>query len=239
MNIKHDIPLQTQTKSSNCVQTSTSQFISYYDLDINPDDIEKDIPVRFDVEGKPMGTLLPDIGSWLIKSHGLKATMYVFDVQIIDRTWAKLSQKKMLEMMEKVQKTGISTAKTWYAPYLIDAYVDFLEAGGLVKVAKCTNELLRFLIDKGTVMVIVNFNYIYDYPRVSYSTKIKNYEADTITGKVINHAIVLTGYNDNEYFYNDPDSEMGGKNMVNADVLIGSICTAQINSDNYLLTIEK
>jgi hypothetical protein len=32
---------------------------------------------------------------------------------------------------------------------------------------------------------------------------------------------------------------MGGKNMVNADVLIGSICTAQINSDNYLLTIEK
>jgi hypothetical protein len=239
MNIKHDIPLQTQTKSSNCVQTSTSQFISYYGLNITPDDIEKDIPVRLDNESKPMGTLLADIGSWLIKSYGLKASMYVFDVQIIDRTWAKLSQKELLKMMEKLQKTGISTAKTWYAPYLIDAYVDFLGSGGVVNIAKCTNELLRSLIDKGTVMVIVNFNYMYDYPRVIYSAKIENYEADTISGKVINHAIVLTGYDDEAYFYNDPDYEMGGENTVNADVLIGAICTAQINSDNYLLTIEK
>ncbi len=239
MNIKHNVPLQTQTKSSNCVQTSTSQFISFYGLNISPDDIEKDIPIRFDKEGKPMGTLLPDIGSWLIKNHGLKATMYVFDTQIIDRTWAKLNQKELLEIMEKIQKTGISTAKTWYAPYLIDAYVDFLEAGGVVNVAKCTNELLRSLIDKGTVMVIVNFNYIYDYPRVVYNKDIKNYEADTINGKVINHAIVLTGYDDDYYYYNDPDSEMGGENSINKDILIGAICTAQINSDNYLLTIEK
>jgi len=239
MKMQYDIPLKTQTTSSNCVQTSTSQFIGYYGLNISPEDIEKEIPVRLDKDGKPMGTLLADIGSWLIKSYDTKATMYVFDTQIIDRTWSKLSQKELLEIMEKVQKVGISTAKTWYAPFLIDAYVDFLRAGGVVNVAKCTNELLRSLIDKGVVMVIVNFNYIYDYPRVAYDKEINNYTADTINGKVINHAIVLTGYEENTYYYNYPDSERGGKNKVNADVLIGAICTAQINSDNYLLTIEN
>ena len=239
MTIKHDIPLQTQTKSSNCVQTSTSQFISFYGLDISPDDIEEEIPVRFDKEGKPMGTLLPDIGTWLIKSYGLKATMHVFDVQILDRTWAKLTHGELLETMKKVQQTGIATAKTWYAPYLIDAYVDFLKAGGTIDITRCTNDLLRSLIDKGTVMAIVNFNYLYDWPRETYNKDTEHYETDVMNGKVTEHDIVLTGYDDGVYFYNDCASVVSGKKTVNDDVLIGAICTAQINSDNYLLTVEK
>ncbi|MEI6850701.1 MAG: hypothetical protein WCK26_01910 [Candidatus Saccharibacteria bacterium] len=239
MSIKYDIPIQVQTKSSNCVQTSTSQFISFYGLNIKPDDIEKDIPVRFDKDGKPMGTLLPDIGTWLIKNHGFRAIMHVFDAQIIDRTWAKLNHEELLVMLEKVKITGISTARTWYAPYLIDAYVDFLRAGGLMNITKCTNDLLKSLLDKGTVMAIVNFNYIYDWPREVYNKDTEHYETDTINGKVTEHAIVLTGYDDGVYYYNDPAEVVSGQKTVNDDVLIGAICTAQINSDNYLLTIEK
>ena len=116
MTFKHDIPLKIQTSSSNCVQTSTSQFLSFYGLDISPEDIEKEIPVRTNEEGKPMGTLFADIGSWLIKSHNLKVKMHVFDVQIIDRTWSSLSQPQLLAEMEKVKEKGIST-------YLIKADV--------------------------------------------------------------------------------------------------------------------
>jgi hypothetical protein len=238
MPIKHNIPLKIQTSSSNCVQTSTSQFLSFYGLNLSPNDIEKEVPVRNNEEGKPMGTLFADIGTWLIKSHDLKVKMHVFDVQIIDRTWSSLSQQELLREMKKVKKSGISTALTPYAPILIDAYVAYLQAGGIIDITKCTNELLRGLLINGPILAIINFNYIYNYPRSKYDLIKKQYLPDTIDGKVIEHAIVLTGYNNGEYCYNDPDSEKGGQHTVKDDVLIGAICTAQLNSDDYLLSIE-
>ena len=239
MSIIHTIPLQIQSSSSNCVQTSTSQFLSFYGLNISPENIEKEIPVRNSEEGKPIGTLLADIGSWLIKSHHMKVKMQVFDVQIIDRTWAHLSPQELLIEMEKIKESGISTARTPYSSILIDAYVNYLQAGGMINITKCTNELLQGLLAKGPVLAIVNFNYMYDYPRSKYDSVTKTYIADTDDGKVIDHAIVLTGFENDKYFYNDPDSEKGGQNIVKDDVLIGAICTAQLNSNNYLLTIEK
>lgn len=238
MNIKHNIPLRTQSTSSNCVQTSTSQFLSHYDISDSPEKIESQVPVRNNEEDKPMGTLFADIGSWLVKEKGLKVTMHVFDTQIIDRSWKSLSQNELANRMHELQRHGVSTARTPYAPILIDSYVEFLKSGGAVNIAQCTNNLLKGLLEKGPVLAIISFNYMYDYPRASYNTVIKNYEANSIDGKAIEHAIVITGFTDDFYHYNDPDPEMGGLLTVKDDVLIGAICTAQLNSDNYLLTVE-
>lgn len=235
----YDIPLKVQSSSSNCVQTSVSQFLDFYNLGTTPDNIEKAVPVRVNKEGKPMGTLYADIGTWLRKTYGLKVKMHVFDVQIIDRTWSSLSQEDLLEKMEEVKEKGVSTALTPYAPLLIDAYVAYLQAGGVIDITKCTNELLQGLLSKGPVLAIINFNYMYDYPRSKYDPAIKNYAADHVDGKVLEHSIVLTGFEGSKYYYNDPDSEKGGRHVVNDDVLIGAICAAQLNSDNYLLTIER
>jgi hypothetical protein len=239
MEIKHDIPLKTQSSSSNCVQTSTSQFLNFYNIDESADSIEAAVPVRTNSEGKPMGTLFADIGTWLIKTHNVSATMHVFDTQIIDRSWVSLSQQQLLSEVQKMHEHGVATAKTLYAPLLIDAYVSFLESGGTVSISKCTNDLLQSLLSKGPILAIISFNYMYDYPRASYNPEIKNYESNPIDGKAIEHAIVITGYSDGNYFYNDPDSEKGGKHVAKDDILIGAICTAQLNSNNYLLTIDK
>jgi hypothetical protein len=239
MDIRHVIPLQTQSSSSNCVQTSTSQFLGFYDIFEGPDVIESAVPVRTNAEGKPMGTLFADIGTWLIKTRGVSVTMHVFDGQIIDRSWVSLSQDQLLSEVGKMQEHGISTARTPYAPLLIDSYATFMQAGGIVSIAKCTNQLLQELLAKGPILAIISFNYMYDYPRASYNPDINNYEANSIDGKAIEHAIVITGFAGGSYYYNDPDTEMGGQHTVKNDVLIGAICTAQLNSDNYLLTIEK
>jgi hypothetical protein len=239
MNIKHKLPLKIQSTSSNCVQTSTSQFLNFYGIKETPDEIEAIVPVRASAEGKPMGTLLADIGTWLVKDKKLGVTMHVFDAQIIDRSWKSFSQDQLLNEMEKSQINGISSARTPYAPLLIDAYVTYLQAGGKIDITKCTNDLLQSLLAKGPVMAIINFNYMYDYPRSKYDPIKKEYVADPNEGKVIEHAVVLTGFEDNNYFYNDPDYEMGGQHKVRDDVLIGAICAAQINSDNYLLSIKR
>ncbi len=165
--------------------------------------------------------------------------MHVFDTQIIDRSWASLTQEQLLAEVIKIQQHGVSTARTPYAPLLINAYASFLGSGGAVSVVKCTNELLQELLAKGPVLAIISFNYMYDYPRASYNPDTKNYESNAVDGKAIEHAIVITGFSDGLYSYNDPDPEMGGQHTVKGDVLIGAICTAQLNSDNYSLTIEK
>lgn len=239
METKYDIPLQIQSSSSNCVQTSTSQFLSHYHINENPEAIESAVPVRVNEAGKPMGTLFADIGTWLTKTHEVTATMHVFDTQIIDRSWKSLPQPELLKKVEAMQERGVKTARTPYAPLLLESYVSFLQAGGIVNIVKCTNELLQGLLAKGPVLAIVSYNYMYDYPRVSYDPNTKNYQANPIDGKAIEYAIVITGFSEGKYFYNDPDAEMGGQHTVDDDVLIGAICTAQLNSDNYLLTIEK
>lgn len=239
MQTKYDIPIQTQSSSSNCVQTATSQFLSFYDIHESPENIEAAVPVRTNHEGKPMGTLFADIGTWLIQTHKVSAAMHVFDTQIIDRSWVSFSQKQLMNEVIRMREHGVTTARTPYAPLLIEAYATFLQSGGIVNITKCTNQLLQGLLAKGPVLAIISFNYMYDYPRASYSCEIKNYEADPIDGKAIEHAIVMTGFSGGEYHYNDPDPEYGGQHKVKDDVLIGAICTAQLNSDNYLLTIEK
>lgn len=239
MKIKYDIPLQTQNSASNCVQTSTSQFLSYYEIKESFDNIETVVPVRTNVEGKPMGTLFADIGTWLRRTYKVSVTMHVFDTQIIDRGWSALSQQILLSKIEDLQEHGVSTARTPYAPLLIDSYASFLKFGGVVNIVKCTNDLLQSLLAKGPILAIISFNYMYDYPRARYNSSMKNYEPDSIDGKAIEHAIVITGFSNGSYYYNDPDAEMGGQHIVKDDVLIGAICTAQLNSDNYLLTIEK
>lgn len=59
-------------------------------------------------------------------------------------------------------------------------------------------------------------------------------------GRVIDHSIGIAGFNNGTYYYyNNPNSEKGGQLQTKDDVLIGAICMAQLNSDNYLLSIDK
>jgi len=238
MSIKHKISLIIQSSSSNCVQTSTSQFLEYYKIYETPDSIESKVHVRKNSQGKPMGTLFADIGKWLINEYGRKVTMHVFDTQIIDRSWHDLSQDKLFNEIKRINKNGVETAKTPYAEMLTDAYENFMEAGGIVNIVKCTNELLKSLLKDGPIMAIISFNYMYDYPRSEYNNKTSEYEANSVEGKVIEHAIVITGYENDYYFYNDPDYEKGGQHKVKDDIMIGAICTAQLNSDNYIMSIK-
>ena len=125
MDINHDVKLQIQSSSSNCVQTATSQLVSFFHKQLTPETIEQSIPIRRTEDGKPLGTLLPDIGRYLM-TQGFLATVHVFDIQIIDRSWTGMSQAEILNELKVLQKTGISTAKTPYTVPLINSYINFL-----------------------------------------------------------------------------------------------------------------
>lgn len=239
MRVFHDIENLIQSSPSNCLQTATASYLSFYGINVSPAAIEKEIPVRKDDDGHPIGTFFADIGAWIINTHHKKVVMNVFDVQIIDRSWQHHARKDLLAELEAVQQTGIASAHTPYQNILINAYLKFLNAGGTVNITKCTNDLLRGLLNKGPVLAVINFNYLYDYPRRKYDPDKKEYVTDTTNGQPISHAVVLTGYENDLYFYNDPDAKVGGQKQVASDILIGAICTSQLNSNNYILSIDN
>lgn len=78
MIIKHDIPLQTQSSASNCLQTSTSILLSFYAIKEIPTRIEAAVPVSTNAEGKPIGTLFANIGTWLQEIHNVSGHLQSF-----------------------------------------------------------------------------------------------------------------------------------------------------------------
>jgi len=235
--INHNMDLLIQTKSSNCVQTAVSQLLTFFGKKLSPDVIEKAVPVRFNDEGLPLGTLLPDIGSWLMDTQDLDTTLHVFDAQLIDRSWTGIPRDEIVANLEKLRQTGVTTARTPYAKILIDSYCSFLDKGGRLDITFCTTQLITSLLKKAPLLAIVNYNYLYNAPRCAYDAVTKEYQPNSIDGKVIGHAIVITGYEDGVFTINDPDCEKGGKNRVERDVLIGAICAEQISSNNFLLSL--
>lgn len=235
--IAHDLDLLIQTESSNCVQTSVSQLLGFFGKKLSPNAIENAVPVRFDDQGRPLGTLLPDIATWIMKTQDLSAKLHVFDAQLIDRSWVGLPVTKIEANLRTLQQTGVMTARTPYAKMLVDSYCTFLDQGGQLDITYCTARLITSLLQQAPLIAIVNYNYLYNTPRCSYNKDSKIYEPNSINGKVIGHAVVITGYEDDVFTINDPDWDMGGKNRVERDVLIGAICAEQISSNNFLLSL--
>lgn len=237
MNIKYNVNLLIQSGSSNCVQTVVSQLLTFFNITVSPAEIEKAIPVKYDKDNKPLGTLFTDVGIWL-KTQGFETTLHVFDAQIIDRSWSGMSGDQLRNELKVLEEKGIATARSPYTTLLIKSYIDFLSQGGEINITYCTTDLLVSLLRDSPIIASVSYNYLHKYPRSHYDKSSKDYMPDFINGKIINHAVLITGYSDNQYTINDPDPENGGKKTIDRDVLIGAICATQLDSLNYVLTIS-
>lgn len=238
MKVYYEIQLLTQTESSNCMPTAVSQLLSYYKIQISPAEIQSKISVKYDRYGRPIGTWGQEIATMMCEL-GLKITIHTFDIEIIDPSWKKLTKEKLLATMQEFKEHGKKTFRgTKLTDITIDSYMEFLQADGILDISICTAKLLKKLLRHGPILALVNFNYLHRTARARYDKTIKNYVDDTIKGKTINHAIVITGFENDTFFVNDPDPNFGGKKTFERDHLIGAICTAQVKCNNYIVSVN-
>ena len=236
--IFYEIPFLTQTESSNCVQASVAMLLSYYGLSLTIGQIQSKIPVRFDSQGKPYGTLLMDIAAW-IKSLGFEATLDSFDCEIIDRSWKNISTNEILGKLQKLKGSNNQTVVSFdIRNIMIDSYINMLGSGVKFNISRLSEDYLRDLIKKGPFLSIVSYNYIYDAPRDKYNAETKKYEPDDIEGKTINHAVVVTGIDEEKVYINDPDETRGGQNSFLVDHFITSIAVAENKASNCILSVN-
>lgn len=237
--ISYNIPLLTQTESSNCVQTSVAMFLSYYGQKFTPEEIQAKIPVRYDSQGKPYGTFLMDIAVW-IKSLGFLVALDCFDTEIIDRSWKELDTEKIQERLTALKEGARQTiVTTEICNIMIDSYINMLNRDATLRISKLNRNLLHELIKKGPFLPIVSYNYLYDAPRDRYDSVEKKYKPDDIEGKTTTHAIVVTGLDDETVYFNDPDKDRGGQNSCLVDDLIAAVATAQNKANNWILSITN
>src|SRR4051812_20652479 len=96
--ILHSVPIIHQEESSDCVQASAAQLLSFYGIQKTVSEVKSEVPVYIDASGKPLGTSIGHLASYFI-SLGFEATIHTSDIQLFDPTWNGLSSNELIEKL--------------------------------------------------------------------------------------------------------------------------------------------
>lgn len=172
-------------------------------------------------------------------SRGFRATIYTYNLQLFDPTWfvdgalstkldipARLKEQKKLK---RGQKFALAT----------DAYVEFLNMGGILRYEELNGSLLRKHLNRNLpILTGLSSTHLYNCARE------RDDEYDDVGGKPQGHFVVLSGYDreQREVQVADPllDNPRydGQYYRVHMDRLIASILLGILTYDANLLVIE-
>jgi hypothetical protein len=239
--IKYDItPVQQAT--AECLQTATYQVLSWFqDNNKTLSDLTAEVQVSVDANGNKLGTSIGHMATY-VRLLGYKVTLHIFDVELFDRSWSSLSGDVLVDALKKraealPENHTIANVRDTVIP----GYIAFLEYGGLTIFPVLSSHYLYSLLQKGPYVAIVNSTYLNGSPRKKYNPATDKYVDDAIHGQSLNHAVTIAGYQDSQFNIIDPEPPTGHEatRWIPAEHLIASIATAQTESDNMLITIEK
>jgi hypothetical protein len=218
----------TQPDDSTCGPTCLHAVFRHFGLDLPLEEVIREVPEL--VGG---GTLGAHMGKAAL-ARGFRAALYTYDLRIFDPTWAGLSVDALLAKLEE-------QARHKPDPRLraaIAAYTGFLRAGGEVRFADLSPDLLERLLDSEAMIVTsLSATYLYGAVREVGSTD------DDVRGFPVGHFVVLVGadLDKHEAFVADPlgDNPTGAAGVYQVPVtrLICSILLGVLSYDGNLLVI--
>lgn len=182
------------------------------------------------------GTLAVLLANHALK-RGYQATLYSYNLHVFDPTWTELSTPDLITKL-KLQnefKTGRKFQKA------TNAYLEFLELGGVVKFKDLNPALIRSLLKKDIpVLTGLSATYLYQCAREFGP----NCDYDDIRGLATGHFVVLSGYDEVEKTVRVADpiqnhpGELGQYYDVRMDRLINAILLGILTYDANILVLE-
>lgn len=132
------------------------------------------------------GTLASMLGCHALE-RGYRATIYSYNLEVFDPTWFyskdRSLEEKLLAQMEVKDSPKLKTA--------CRAYVDFLRAGGEIRMEDLTRQLLRGYLNRGIpILAGLSSTYLYQAAR-EYGPRC---DSDDVRGTPSGHFVVLCGY---------------------------------------------
>jgi hypothetical protein len=234
----HKLKHQYQPTNTTCSPTALSILLEHYNKVISPLEIEATVPQAINEQGEKVGTINQQLATWCI-SQGFDVSIYTFDCQIIDQSWAGLDPEKQIKRMQ-LRKNGWiipGMGEDWTKEYT-QSYIDFITAGGTLQIQPAvTTRLMYELLESGPFLPCVSFSTMYGSARATNMGEVESID-DDINGKAVNHSIVVYGNDESGNFLIADPWRKPGLHTIEPERLVAAISTAQIECDNLLFQVQ-
>lgn len=225
------VEIRSQPDETTCGPTCLDAVYRYYGDDLS---LEQVIAETGRLAGG--GTLAVFLASHAL-SRGYRATIYTYNLQIFDPSWFDAEASEPVDVIDRLrkQRTHKRSSKLQVA---IDAYLEYLQQGGRVKLEDLTPALVRrYLKREIPILSGLSATYLYRLPREHENVY------DDVRGEPSGHFVVLCGYDaeSHEVRVADPyrpNPFRGKYYSVAMHRLIGAIYLGVLTYDANLLVLE-
>jgi hypothetical protein len=169
--------------------------------------------------------------------RGYGATIYTYNLQIFDPTWTQL---QAADLKKKLLARGAARADAKMHAAM-DAYIEFLDAGGKLKFHDLTRRLIRNILERG-VPILTGLSATFLYRSVRERDDL---QPDDIRGDPVGHFVVLCGYDRERRTVHVADPYPGNPYSethvyeIGIDRVVCSILLGIVTYDANLILIEK
>jgi hypothetical protein len=183
------------------------------------------------------GTLSVYLGHHALR-QGFSATLYTYNLEIFDPTWFDQDAEELAELLRRQARVKRGRGRLAVAT---DAYVDFLEMGGVIRYQELRPDLIRrHLLDGHPILTGLSATYLYGCAREVDEEGRLRY--DSVLGEPMGHFVVLHGYDasTDSVLVADPlhENAFGSHNYrVGMLRLLGAIMLGVLTYDGNLLVI--
>ena len=224
------VPRFEQPDDVTCGPTCLTQVYRYYNYKK-----ELEMVIRETPRNPDGGTLAVYLGISALQ-NGFCATIYSYNLKVFDPTWRTLSRVQLSEKLRR-RKQVVESRRLQRS---LDAYRQYLKAGGLIRFRELEKKLLIDILAKGyPILTGLSATYLYRTPREF------NERYDDIRGEPVGHFVVICGYypGSDRFVIRDPSSHIPfsrtGKYSVDAERLIAAILLGDVTYDAVLLVLAR
>ncbi len=210
--VKIDIPIMKQIYKRGCGVGAMAMVYKYFGKNVSQADIVKEIG---DLN---RGSFTTDHALMALKL-GFKVICHSYNLEYFEPGFAKISRANFIRKTTVL----IRKEKRAYNRRELKSILEVLKSKIEFKIAMPSLDVIRRFLDKKLpVAIAVNST-------VLFEEKFRNL--------TIGHFIILTGYEKDKFYYNDPRLEK--KKVISADKLIFALSNNVFDSSAYMLVIHK
>ena len=226
-------PLQlevlAQPDNTTCGPTCLHALYRYWGLDLDLRQVIDEVPPLPDG-----GTLAVSLACHALR-QGYKAEIYTYNLQLFDPTWFSEGAR----MTELLREQQLSKPQDQKFAIVTEAYLEYLELGGVVHFEELTTHLLTGFLDRGIpVLTGLSATYLYRCARE------RDDRYDAVGGQPTGHFVVINGLDRSQRQVTIADPLQANPTFsphvysVSIDRLINSILLGILTYDANLLIIQ-
>jgi ABC-type bacteriocin/lantibiotic exporter with double-glycine peptidase domain len=216
-----NVPVAEAKNKLGCGPTSLSMVLKYFHKDYSEKQILKQLKIGL-IKDQDRGTLVID-HALFARKLGFEVVCYSYNMELYKPYFIKLSESKLLTELNKL----LRKKQTAVNKKILSVTSELIKSGANFKI-KMPNlkDITNFLKKKLPVILAVNAKILFEAESLPDFPKVPNN---------MGHFIVMTGFRNNTFYYNDP--YFGKRKKISRDKLFFAWSNNVLDSSAYLLVL--